>query len=185
MTFNVYIYPERALLLFVKRALENFPDSESDDFGEYLSAGSACVLALQAALEAITNRLLEFQNVTKHWDEMRFLSKIDFIAELEGEKIDWGRNPWQSVKTLTGLRNWIAHNKDPVIGLMGYKGCWIEGGLKGKIPTLDPKKELKRAAIKKQYDQVLAASIELVKIVGVEEEFEYLHTGDYEPMEIG
>lgn len=185
MTFNVYIYPEHALLMSVKLALANYPNHREEPFNAYIATGSSCVLSLQGALEAIINRLLETQDKIQHWDELRLASKIDTLTELQGSNINWGNKPWQEIFRLIRLRNWLAHNKDAVIGLTNSDGEWLLGGLKNKIPKIDPEKELLKESISIFYDSVREAGLLLSEMVGIKEQYEYLQSEKYEPRMVG
>jgi hypothetical protein len=185
MTFHIYIYPEQALLLSVRNTLSEYPAQTKGSPNAYLASGAACALSLQGALEAIVNSLLQSQRKLEHWDEFRFLSKIDTIAELSSQKIEWGSRPWQEIARLVRLRNWLAHNKDPVIGLINSQGKWLTGGLKNRIPKFDPQKELRQDSIRSFYDAVREAGLLLAEMVGSVDEVEYLKTESYQPRLVG
>jgi hypothetical protein len=140
---------------------------------------------MQGALEAIVNRLLEDQGRMRHWDELRLFSKIDTLVELGGSLIDWGEQPWQEIARLIRLRNWLAHNKDPLIGLSGHRGVWIVGGIKNRIPKLDPLKELREESVRSLYVAVREGGYRLAELVGVTDKYEYLRTERYEPVLVG
>jgi hypothetical protein len=179
MTFEVYFNTEEALLLYVKYSLKNLFKNNNDI--DYLSVGSTCVLSLVAALEALVNKLIQERNRILHWDELKLLSKIEEIAQQEKIKIEWGNYPWQKISRLIRIRNWIAHNKESYIGLSGYKDVWVNNGV-NKPPKIDPEIELKKESIQKYYDAVRECGMILCKIVGVEDNFEFLKTEKYEPI---
>lgn len=186
MTFNVEIFPEQALLWSVRRALSAYPDPTGEPVDAYLASGSACILSMQAALEAIVNGLLIRQAAFPHWDELRLASKVDLLMHSANHSIDWGHRPWQEVIRLIRMRNWLAHNKDSHIGLINNDGEWVFGGTKRRrIPVLDVPKELRYESVRSLYVAVREAGFSLATLAGFASDYEFLQTEKYEPQLVG
>lgn len=176
MTSRVEFHAEEAMLWSVRYALQTYPDPEQSTPYAYIAAGAACILSLQAALEAIANSILEEQDTLQHWDELRLKSKIDTIANLNNAQIDWGAMPWQEISYLIRLRNWMAHNKERDIGLVGAEDCWLEEH------KFNPKKELLVDRVRRFYDAVRDAGLLLAQHANQIDEYEFLVTEQYEPI---
>ena len=139
MTFRVYFYAEQAFLSFVKKSIYSQCESQNDD----IELGAVCVFACAAALEATVNSLLKNDKRLIHFDELKLASKIDTIASLNGEVIDWGIYPWQTIGKLVRVRNWLAHYKNSDVGLVNSDGAWINDDF-NKVPKIDPDEELSK-----------------------------------------
>lgn len=163
------------MLKEVKRNLSSF--NEIDRF----AIGASCILCCQAALESIVNTLLDKQDIIQHWNELRLSSKIDTIADLENEEIDWGVLPWQDITRLIRVRNWLSHNKEINVGFRGAEGEWIDD-LNNSRPRVNPRKELSKASVRRIYDSVRGAGLELSEIAGLRDSFDFLDTQDYDPV---
>lgn len=177
MTFEVYFRAEQALLWFVRDTLSRFPEGKWAG----LAAGSASVLACQAALEAILNRLLEEQGKVSDWDRLSLQSKVNAFAEAEGKSINWGGKPWQEIGHLMRVRNWLAHNKETYIGLSGWRDTWVKDH-HGKLPKIDIERELSAPAIRRFYVSILDAAIFLCRLVGDKWTCDRLEREDYIPL---
>lgn len=184
MTFGIYFQTEHAMLWHVRYSLPTYPSGAGKPPYAYVAAGAACVLACQAALEAIVNNLLQRQTKLRHWDELKLKSKIDTLADLGGIAVDWGKNPWQEITRLIRIRNWLTHNKESYIGLIGAFGDWVVDDV-NKIPRLDPEAELLEASIRRFYDAVRESGMLLGAAMGAEAEYEFLVSEKYEPVLVG
>jgi len=181
MTFGIYFRTEHAMLWHVRYALSNYPAPASD---AYLAAGSACVLACQAALEAIVNRLLEQQGKLRHWDQLKLTAKIDTLADFGGQQVVWGAQPWQEITRLIRTRNWLTHSKSTYIGLIGSAGEWVVDAA-GRLPKLNPEDELREDSIRRFYNAVREAGLLLSSATDAEAEFAFLTSEKYEPVIAG
>lgn len=180
MTFEVHFYAEQALLFSVKCALASYP--KDDEYPQkFLAVGASSILSCQAALEAIVNSLIQRQGRLTHWDRLSLLQKIDTIAELSGESIDWGKVQWKRVRELIKVRNWLAHSKKTYVGLSGFEDEWIVDRL-NKNPRVDPEIQFTEKSVREYYNSVRQVAFELSKIVQVEEEYQFLETEYYEPL---
>ena len=181
MTFKVYFYAEQAFLSFVKKSLIN-PTTDKD---EVVEAGAVCVLACAAALEAMVNSLLKDSGRLRHFDELKLRSKIETIADFGGEIIDWGVQPWQDIAQLIRVRNWLAHYKDPDIGLVNSESEWIKDSV-NKAPKIDPDRELSMKVVKNYYDSTRQGLKTLATCLHVDTYLvEFLDTEKYEPFPVG
>ena len=181
MTFRVYFQAEQAFLSFVKRTLAR-PCKDNEVVVE---KGAVCVLACEAALEAMVNSLLRDDGRLKHYDELKLKSKIETIANYGGKQINWGAPPWQDIAHLIYLRNWLAHFKDPDIGLINSDGQWIQDNY-NRIPKIDPDKELSTRSIKRYYDSTRLCLIELSVCMGIDPYFyQFLDDEKYETYLVG
>ena len=187
MTFNVDFYAEQAFLAFVKRSVS----TEIVDHALMVQTGAVSVLACAAALEAMVNSLFKQDGRFPHFDELRLTSKIDTIGHLTGKTIDWGVQPWQDIARLIMVRNWLAHYKDPYIGLVaggdyiGVKGGWVRDDVH-KPPKLDPFQELSSASVERFYIATRQGLKMLALDLGIEPSVvEFLDTENYEPFQIG
>ena len=151
MTYHVTFYAERAFLRFLKKTLSHYTE---DDFSADI--GCACILAAAAALEASINDLLQSDGRLRHYDELSILSKLETVADWGGVSIAWGNRPWQDVKQLIRIRNWLAHFKDSYVGLTTSSGTWVND-LANKPPKIDPYKELSRKQVESYYQAVRLA----------------------------
>lgn len=86
---------------------------------------------------------------------------------------------------IASLHPSYEHNKEAVIGLVNGDGKWIRGGLKNRIPKLDPGKELLQDSICSLYNSVREAGGLLADMVGEADSFEFLKTEKYEPRLVG
>jgi hypothetical protein len=182
VTFHVHFIAQDALLQFVRWALEEGKGKPDPD-DEGVVRGSACVLACAAALEAAVNDLIQDTGLS-HWDELRLSSKIDTLAELQGTRIPWGHDPWQTVVTLIRVRNWLAHYKDPHIGLMGAQGEWVEDS-SNKPPKIDPKAALGRGSVSRYFEAVVKAICCLKQLRGEVEDCTEALDQEFEPFRVG
>ena len=182
MTYYVDFYAEQAFLAFVKKSISMKPTDDD----EMVQIGAVSVLACAAALEAMVNFLYKEDGRLPHFDELRLTSKIDTIAHLTHNSIDWGTQPWQDVARLITMRNWLAHYKDPNIGLLGSaRGGWVDDGI-NKPPKIDPFQELSSPSIKHFYKATRLGLKELCSFFSIDPMFiEFLDTEDYEPFAIG
>lgn len=71
----------------------------------------ACATMLAFTWEAYLN-FFGSELVKEDWDEKNDLeAKETLVLEKLGIKPDWGKQPYNSVRTLTKIRNWLAHGK--------------------------------------------------------------------------
>ena len=176
MTFEVEFHEEHAALWHVRYSLNNFPERDKIPFA-FLAQGSACILCCASALEAIVNKIFQHSNSMSSWDELRIVSKITTLHELKGQKIDWGKEPWQDITKLIRLRNWLAHNKETYIGLSNSDGQLI-----GEKPKIDPEIDLDKYSVEKIYNSVRKGGLILSQIWNLESDFKFLEDEKYEPL---
>ena len=172
MAFHYFFRAEHALLMGVKSTLEQ-PEAWSE------AEAAMCILSCQAALESILNNLLTRDGRLTHWNELRFTSKIDTIADLNGSEIDWGVQPWQDVAQINRMRNFLAHNKESQIGLLGAGDNWIDDD-GNSPPKIDYRAETKIESLRAYYDSTREAGLLLAKMAGAT--YEFLETEDYRPV---
>jgi hypothetical protein len=184
MTFGVYFHAERALLRFVKEAVDPGSPTGTALSPTELANGSVCVFACAAALEAMANTLLLRDGRLRHWDELRIRSKLDTLADFGATPIEWGRQPWQDIAMLIRVRNWLAHFKDPEIGLIGEGGSWVEDGV-NRTPGIDPEAVLSKDSIRCYYDAVRSGMALLARGLGQADEFEFLVAERYDHLYVG
>lgn len=187
MTFNVDFYAEQAFLAFVKRSVS----TESVNRELMLQTGAASVLACAAALEAMVNSLFKQDGRFPHFDELRLTSKIDTIGYLTGKAVNWGTQPRQDIAHLITVRNWLAHYKEPYVGLVaggdyiGVRGGWVRDDVH-KRPKFDPFQELSSASVKRFYVATRQGLKTLALAFGMESSaVEFLDTENYELFQIG
>lgn len=178
MAFNMDFNADEAFLLFVAETLQSNSDARPRDDAA-LVRGAVCVLALDAAIEASASILIKPLNV-ENWDRLRTKEKVDEIARSQGTTIDWGGAPWQTLTKLRRVRNWLAHFKEPYIGLFGAHGYW-----QGGEPKFDPNKVLGFPAVQGYFDASVQAVAMLRTIMGLPAEAERLTGGDFSPFLIG
>lgn len=185
MTHNVQFSASHAALWHVKYSLESFPSDEGWSF-DYLPLGTSCIFCCAAAFEAIVNNVFLYKSILTPWDELKLKSKANVLFELKDKKIDWGANPFQNINQLIKVRNWLAHHKEPYLGLASTVDSdihWISSG-EGmpKAPRVDILKELKKASIKNYYNSVREAGVQIARTWGDEFEAESLKSEKYEPL---
>lgn len=169
------------ILSFVKRAKHR----EMEDDDEELSVGAVCIFACAAALESTVNSLLREDGRFSKYDELRLSSKIETIAELANKKIEWGRAPWQEIDKLIRLRNWLAHYKDPNVGLINSSGEWLKDEV-NRLPKFDPNVELSQNKITHYYDAARTALHELaIYLNQYHGNYEFLDAEEYTPYLLG
>ena len=156
MTVGVTFYAERALLRFVKQSLDAHPSDLP------VEVACVCVLASAAALEASVNSFFVNDGRLEHYDELTLLSKIETLADWSKLAVNWGHRPWQDVKQLLRIRNWLAHFKDPYIGLARSLGGWVDD-VANTPPKIDPFVELSRSRIHRYREGTIAAIQALAK----------------------
>jgi hypothetical protein len=155
MARRVTFYAERAFMKFVRRTLD------SHSHGLPPEAAAVCILSLAAALEALVNQLFISDERLPYFDELHLQSRIQLLATWGKVKVDWGRTPWQDVKQLIRVRNWLSHFKDPDVGLISLSEGWVQDLAKTRRKA-DPSKELTRSALARYYGAVDAAATLLV-----------------------
>lgn len=180
MTYRVNFFAEQAYLDFVKETLAN----PIADPCKEIERGAVCVIALACALEAIVNLLLKEHTDLRHFDDLRFRSKIETLFDFANLPIEWDRLPLQRIAELIRLRDWLVHFKDSDIGLSNSAGEWIFDGVK-TFPKYDPEKQLIFKNVKQLYQSVRQIGLLLSKGVNAEEYFEYLKTEDYNGFMVG
>ena len=179
MTFRVHFYAEQAFLAHTKAILE------VRDFTKETENSAMCILACASAIEAFSNNLLSKLIKFRHFDELKIISKIEQILLFGETEPNWGSEPWQSVKRLIRMRNWLAHFKEQDIGLVNSSFEWL-GDASNAVPTIDPLTELTFDRACKYYDQSRKALLLLVTSAGADvSSFAYLTTEKYEPFLIG
>lgn len=182
MTFYVEFYAEQAFLSFVKSNLQSLEVADPKSYT--LELGAVMILSCVAALEATLNQLFQDDKRLQHYDSLRILEKIETLADFANIKIDWGGQPWQEVQQLIKVRNWLAHFKDPKIGLIGGEGKWIKDSV-NKLPKLDPDVELSLQKIKKYYGSVLGSLLLLARGLGYQDKYRHLETEEYDYYQVG
>jgi hypothetical protein len=180
MTFRVNFFAEQAYLDFVKETLAN---PIADSYKE-IERGAVCIIATACALESIVNLLLKDYTSLRHFDDLRFRSKIETLLDLGNLPIEWDKPPLQHTAELLRLRNWLVHFKDNDIGLSNSAGEWVFDGVK-TFPKYNPEKQLIFANVEKLYRSVLQVGLLLSKGVNAEDVFEYLKTEDYSGFLVG
>ena len=180
MTFRVHFYAEQAFLAQTKVMLENPQNDE-----QQAAVSALCILACASAIEAFVNSLLAKTVKFRHFDELKIISKIEYLLLHGGNEPNWGVEPWQSVGQLIRSRNWLTHFKEHDIGLTNSDAEWLSDS-HNKAPKIDPFKELTFAQSRKYYDQTRQALEILAESAGAEEyEFEFLRSENYDPFLVG
>lgn len=185
MSHNVEFSASHAALWHVKYSLESFPSDKGWSF-DYLPLGASCILCCAAAFEAIVNNVFLQKSTISHWDELKLKSKTNVLFELKNKKIDWGASPFQNISQLIKVRNWLAHHKEPYLGLafVGESNIqWISSSDNMlKAARVDILRELKRDSIENYYSSVREAGVQIARNWGDELEAEYLKSEKYEPL---
>ena len=180
MTFRVHFLAERAYLSFVKESLTiSYSDHEKE-----VERGAVCAIALACALEAIVNSLLANYTSLRHYDDLRFRSKIDTLYDFGNLELAWDRLPLQRIASLIRIRDWLVHYKNSDIGLINSEGDWIVDAI-NKLPKHDPDAELAFNNIELLYRAVLETTIGLAVALNAEEEFAYLKTEEFTSFLVG
>ena len=177
MTQDAYFYTDQSLLKFVLETLNNFPEEDIYEYS-HLSLGIVCLLSCSAAFEAMVNKILIDCNHISHWDELKILSKVDTIIELSNQKLDWGSYPLQNIQKLFKIRNWLAHNKESYIGLLGFGEKWVPDRI-SKTPKIDPRIDFGYTSIKTFYNAVRDSILSLAELTNLTKEFYFLKTEEY------
>lgn len=180
MTFRVNFFAEQAYLAFVKETLDN----PITDHEKSVERGAVCVIATACALEAIVNLLLKDHTSLRHYDDLRFRSKIDTLLDFGNHPLEWDKMPLQRIAELIRLRDWLVHYKDNDIGLINSAGEWIEDEY-NKRPKRDPDQVLTMENVEKLYQAVRQIVLILASGVGANERFEYLQTEEYNAFLVG
>jgi len=183
MTHEVEFYASQAALWHVRYSLSTFPKDEEDDNPyAYLAAGTACILCCSAALEALVNEFFVYEETISPWDELKLRSKINVLFELKGEKANWGAKPLQKVAQLIKVRNWLAHHKEPYLGLTGGDGSWVTDARGHSAPRVHIQQELKKDSIQNYYNAVRDIGKILAILWGNEYTVEWIESEDYWPL---
>jgi hypothetical protein len=154
-------------LEFVKQTLADSPDPPTP-------SAAVCVLANAAAVEAVANRYFICLDRLPEFDQLKPMSKIEALAEIAGQTIDWGRSPWQQVARLIRVRNWLAHYKEArgeteMVGIAGHR-----------LSKFDPIGDLSWKAIREYYEATREGFASLGRSLGLDEsEFGFLGTEEY------
>ncbi len=180
MTFSVTFFAEQAYLSFVKDYFDNPPDEHE----KAVERGAVCVIALACGLEAILNQILRNHSNIRHWDDFRYVSKVETACDIADVELDWGREPFQSISNLIALRNWLVHYKNPEIGLINSDGDYLESDY-WKIPKRSPDTELIPKNIQRLYDHVREYLISISSGLNLDHEFDYLESQDYYAFLVG
>ena len=154
-------------LEFVRTTLVDSPDPPTP-------SGAVCVLANAAAVEALANRYFFCLDRLPEFDHLKPMSKIETLADIAGQRIDWGRAPWQQVARLVRVRNWLAHYKEArgeteLVGIAGHRAS-----------KFDPAGDLSWNAIRGYYEATREGFVTLGRGLGLDEtEFGFLNDEDY------
>lgn len=154
-------------LEFVKSTLAGSSDPSTP-------SAAVCVLANAAAVEALANRYFICLDRLSEFDQLKTMSKIEALADLAGQTIDWGRAPWQQVARLIRTRNWLAHYKeargeDDRVGVAGYRSA-----------KFDPDGDLSWRALRAYYEATRDGFTALGRGLGLNEaEFLFLSTEQF------
>ena len=172
----VDFYAEDALLRMARSYVTgDLPASSTE---EEVALGSASTLACAAALEAVVNRLAARHSPFSAWDRLGLCQKIDMLCEVVADRADWGATPFQTINRLVLVRNWLAHYKDPYVGLSDGVGGWIKDGAH-RPPKVDPELEFSREVVRRGYDAVRQAGAKLAALHGEHAMAERLRSEDY------
>jgi hypothetical protein len=158
---------EQLFLEFIKETL-------ADSRREANPSAAVCVLANAAAVEALSNRYFICLDRLPEFDQLKPMSKIEALAQLAGQEINWGRFPWQQVARLIRVRNWLAHYKEArgeseLVGIAGHRSS-----------KFDPARDLAWPAVQSYYDATRAGFITLAGGLDLDEsEFDFLKSEDY------
>jgi hypothetical protein len=180
MTFRVHFFAEKAYLSFVKETLSN----PNKDHEKNVERGAICIISLACALEAMVNLLLKDYTTLRHFDDLRFRSKIETLHDFGKIPCAWDRMPLQGIAELIRLRDWLVHYKDNNIGLINSEGEWLSDDL-NKHPKRNPDVELISSNVKKLYQSVRETVLVLAKVNGAEDDFEYLEIEEYNAFLVG
>lgn len=175
MTAAFEFYAEQAYLSFVKKLLDRRSTKRLGIEERVVS-----VLACAAALEAMLNRLFELQGTLGQHQSLSLEQKIEILAMKSGANRNWGNPPWQNVKTLIQVRNWLAHYKESWLGLMNSESQWVPDH-NGKMPRFTPQNAYCTECIETYYRSIIAIIMLMANGLGCSEKFDYLQSEVYEP----
>jgi len=177
MTAAFEFYAEQAYLSFVKKMSDRGLLEKSDIDERVVS-----VLACAAALEGLINRLFELQGDLKENQAFPLEQKIEILAKRSGAERNWGNSPWSNIRKLIRVRNWLAHYKESWLGLMNSESQWVPGHNQ-EMPRFTPQNAFCTECIKKYYLSILGVISLIADGLGYADEFEYLKSEIYEPIE--
>jgi hypothetical protein len=181
MTHEVEFHASQAALWHVRYSLKTYPPKENNPFA-YLAAGTACILCCSTGLEALVNETFLCRNIISPWDELKLASKIDVIFESQGKQVDWGKAPFQTVGSLIRIRNWLAHHKEPYLGLSNAEGEWVADSRGRRRPRIDIERELEHNSVRRYYDSVREVGIQIADLFGDDYTKDWLTKEDYWPL---
>lgn len=181
MTFRVHFYADQAFFSMIKRTIEKskiYTGKEKLDFEPEESA--TAIIICHSACEAFLN-ILAYHITLENFNEFErksILDKIEILYRNKDLKVDWSVNPFQDIRNLDKVRNWLTHFKKTDIGLINSMGHWVVDDF-NKRPKIDDYKELKYERAERYYQNVRSSLAEICKIYDCNDYFSYLETEDY------
>ncbi|MFB0947846.1 MAG: hypothetical protein QMB24_17125 [Spirosomataceae bacterium] len=187
MTFRVHFFADQAFFSMIKKLLDDSPKhSVEQKFESEIQETATCIIICHSACEAFLNILFNFLSLDNFEDFERksIIDKANILYEIKGQSVDWSKNPLQDMRQLEKVRNWLTHFKDANVGLINSMGHWVVDKV-NKRPKINDYQELKFSRVQRYYDNCREILYELCTIYGVEEDFEYLESEEYQCYLVG
>lgn len=175
MTAAFEFYAEQAYLSFVKKLLDRRSTKKLGVEERVVS-----VLACAAAIEAMVNRLFDLQGALEQHQSLSLEQKIEILAKKSGANRNWGNPPWQNIKELIQVRNWLAHYKESWLGLMNSESQWVPDHNQ-KMPRFTPQNAFCTECIENYYRNIIAIVTLMANGLGCMDQFAYIQSEVYEP----
>lgn len=181
MTFRVLFFADQLLLNEVKNIISSNKKGDLD-FENEIWITATSILALHAWVESCLNLVaiqmsdkISFQEYERLW----IVDKLNFLYDSRGIKANWSSAPLQDVEWLIQYRNWLTHYKLPHIWLTWsfwyLKEDWI-GTSKLKPENLN------LILLKRYYSNSLLSLKNVILLLELRDDFEYLFTEDFKLM---
>ncbi len=189
MTLRVNLYADQAFLSMVKRTIkriERFSKNSKLDYEleEVASGIILCQSAFETFLNMLTEQIAIEEELKQKILNANFITKIELWNEYKSFGYDKSKMPWQDIKRLNSVRNWLVHFKSSNIGLTRHTGKWIDDGF-NKIPKFDDSVELKLDRLKSYYSSIRKCMQMIVTIVEPDECYDHLTTEKYISLLVG
>ena len=189
MTFRVNLYADQAFLSMIKRTIKRIERfSEKTRIDHELEEVASGIILCQSAFETFLNLLTEElqleETIKDKILKANFLDKIELWHQYKPFDYNKTKLPWQDIKRLNSVRNWLVHFKTSNISLISSSSGWINDGI-NKIPKFDDAVELKLDRLKSYYSSVITCMYIIAKTNYVEDLYEHLKTEKYFPLLVG
>lgn len=172
-----------------KMALANMVEKDIDvgvpDIN--INNGSILIISCLTALEAYVNKIYISQTNITCYDQLKFEGKLKTLHNMNSKEIDWGQDPYQTVRELISIRNWLVHFKDSFLGKFNPITFRIVNKEGKSIPvTKDPFEIFTKERCLRYYNETKSVMLDLAHLTNLDiYDYEFITTENFDFFTIG